>query len=94
MRDAFTMRSRSDVAEFVQSQASASNRSVTNFVETVLMREKARFEESQRGFTVQAAAELLQHEPHELVRDTDESDDEYGGRSALFRTLLGHARRG
>ncbi len=93
MRDAFTMRFHSDVAEFVQAQAGASNRSVTNFVETVLLREKARFEESQRQLTVQAAPELLQHDSHELVRDADESDHDYADHSALFGALLGHARR-
>ncbi len=74
MRDAFTMRFRPEVAEFVQAQASASNRSVTNFVETLLLREKARFEESQRQLSVQAAADLLRHEQHNLMRDADETD--------------------
>jgi len=36
MRDAFTMRFRPEIAESVQAQASAGNRSVTNFVETLL----------------------------------------------------------
>ena len=35
MREAFTMRFRPEVAEFVQAQAKAHNRSVTNFVETL-----------------------------------------------------------
>ena len=52
MRDPFTMRFRPEVAEFVQAQASAGNRSVTNFVETLQLREKSRFEESQRQLTV------------------------------------------
>jgi hypothetical protein len=43
MRDAFTMRFRPEVAEFVQAQANAGNRSVTNFVKTLLLREKALF---------------------------------------------------
>ena len=94
MRDAFTMRFRPEVAEFVQAQASAGNRSVTNFVETLLLREKTRFEESQRQLTVQAATELLQHERHTLVRDADETDDDYAARGELFGALLGHARRG
>lgn len=94
MRDAFTMRFRPEVAEFVQAQASASNRSVTNFVETLLLREKARFEESQRQLTVQAAADLLRHERHELVRDADEDDAAYAARSELFGVLLDHARQG
>jgi hypothetical protein len=94
MRNAFTMRFRPEVAEFVQTQASAGNRSVTNFVETLLLREKARFEESQRQLTVQAVADLLRHEQHDLMRDADETDTEYASRSELFGTLLDHARRG
>ncbi len=94
MRDAFTMRFRPEVAEFVQAQASAGNRSVTNFVETLLLREKSRFEESQRQLTVQAVADLLRYERHDLVRDADEADAEYVARSELFGTLLDHARHG
>ena len=94
MRDAFTMRFQSEVAEFVQAQASAANRSVTNFVETLLLREKRRLEESQRELTVQAAADLLRHERHDLVRDADEGDAEYAARSELFGALLDHARQG
>ena len=94
MRDAFTMRFRPEVAEFVQAQASAGNRSVTNFVETLLLREKTRFEESQRQLTVQATTELLQHDRHTLVRDADETDDDYAARGELFGVLLGHARHG
>jgi hypothetical protein len=94
MRDAFTMRFRPEVAEFVQAQASAGNRSVTNFVETLLLREKARFEESQRQLTVQAVADLLRHEQHNLVRDADETEAEYTARRELFGALLDHARHG
>ena len=94
MRDAFTMRFRPEVAEFVQAQASAGNRSVTNFVETLLLREKTRFEESQRQLTIQAVAELLRHEHHDLVRDADEVDAEYAARSELLGALLDHARHG
>jgi len=90
MRGAFTMRFRPEIAEFVQAQASAGNRSVTNFVETLLLREKARFEESQRQLTVQAVADLLLHQQ----RDMDETDAEHAARSELFGALLGHARRG
>ena len=94
MRNAFTMRFRPDVAAFVQAQASAGNRSVTNFVETLLLREKERFDECQRQLTVQAAPELLQHPIHELVRDEDEGNDEYSARGELFDALINHARRG
>jgi hypothetical protein len=94
MRDAFTMRFRPEVAAFVQAQASASNRSVTNFVETLLLREKTRFEESERQLTVQAVSDLLRHEQHDLVRDADEADGEYAARSELFGALLDHARLG
>lgn len=94
MRDAFTMRFRPEIAEFVQAQARAGNRSVTNFVETLLMREKARSEESQRQLTVQGAPELLRHRRHDLLRDADETDAEYAARTELFGALLDHARHG
>ncbi len=94
MRDAFTMRFRPDIAEFVQSQARASNLSVTNFVETLLIEEKARFEERQRHLSVKAVPELLSQGEHDVIRDDDESDAEYAGRVALFGALLDHARQG
>lgn len=94
MRNAFTMRFRPDIAEFVQAQASAGNRSVTNFVETLLLREKSRFEEGQRQLSVQGAAEFLGQEKHELVRDTDETAADFVARDRLFTALLDHARRG
>ncbi len=74
------MRFRPDVAGFMQAQATASNRSVANFL-GALPREKARFEESQRQFTVQTVADLLRHERHGLLRDVDEADAEYAARS-------------
>jgi hypothetical protein len=43
---------------------------------------------------VQAVADLLRHERHDLVRDADEADAEYAARSELFGTLLDHARHG
>ena len=67
---------------------------MTNFVETLLLREKSRFEESQRQLTVQAVADLLRHEQHDLVRDADEADSDYVARSELFGALLDHARHG
>ena len=94
MRDVFTMRFRPEVAEFVRAQASAGNRSVTDFVEMLLLREKARFEESERQLTVQVVADLLRHERHELVRDADETDAEYAARNELFGALLDGARQG
>ncbi len=44
--------------------------------------------------TVQAVADLLRHERHDLVRDVDEADAEYAARSELFGALLDHARHG
>ncbi|WP_428391799.1 hypothetical protein [Lichenicoccus sp.] len=87
-RDAFTMRFRPEVGAFVKAQASAGNRRVTNFVETLLLREKACFEESQPQLTVHAAAELLRHERHDLVRDTDEADVDYAARRDVFDALI------
>jgi hypothetical protein len=94
MRGAFTMRFRPEVAEFVQSRAHVENRSVTNYVETLLLREKARVEETEGRLTVQADPERLREEGHRLVRDDDETDDEYAARSTLFDALLTRAREG
>lgn len=43
-RDAFTLRLKPDVLQFVKEAAEAENRSVPNFVETVLIAEKRRRE--------------------------------------------------
>ena len=43
-RDAFTLRLRPDLLRFVQEAADEENRSVPNFVETVLIAEKRRRE--------------------------------------------------
>lgn len=93
MRGAFTMRFKPEVAAFIQSRANAENRSVTNYVETLLLREKARVEDAGR-LTVQADPEQLREEGHRLVRDDDDTDDEYAARSALFDALLTRAREG
>lgn len=94
MRDAFTMHFRPEVAEFVQAQARASNRSVTNFVETLLLREKASFEEAQSQLVVQGVPDLLRHGRHDLRRDAEETDEEYATRAPLFGELLDRVRRG
>ncbi len=41
------------------------------------MPEKPHCDESQGRLTVQAAAELLHHDRHVLIRDSDETDAEY-----------------
>jgi len=94
MRNAFTIRFQPDMAEFVQAQARAENRSVTNYVETVLLREKAQVEEREGRLIVQGDPELLRQEGHRLVREEDETDEEYAGRGVLFETLLTRAREG
>lgn len=43
-RDSFTLRLKPDVLQFVKEAAEAENRSVPNFVETVLIAEKRRRE--------------------------------------------------
>ena len=94
MRGAFTMRFQPDVAEFVQNRARAENRSVTNYVETLLLREKERVAETEGRLTVQADPELLREEGHRLVREDDETDEEYAARGVLFGALLTRAREG
>lgn len=92
MRSAFTMRFQPEVTEFVQRQASAQNRTVNNFVETLLLREKEQVEEAERQLSVWADPKLMLQDRHELVRDHDESDDEYARRGHLFEALLARAR--
>jgi len=94
MRNAFIMRPHPDVAEFMQAQARVSNRSVTNLAETMLLPEKARFEETQRELSVQIAPELLQEPVHHVIRDPQESDEEYAAGVAVFEAVLAIARRG
>ena len=94
MRGAFTMRFQPEVAEFVQVRARAENRSVTNYVETLLLREKTRVEEVEGRLTVQADPELLREEGHRLMRDDDETNEDYAARSMLFDALLTRAREG
>jgi hypothetical protein len=94
MRSAFTIRFQPEVADFVQARARAENRSVTNYVETLLLREKAQIEKREGRLTVQADPELLRQEGHQLVREDDETDEEYAGRRVLFEALLARAREG
>jgi len=63
-------------------------------VETLLLREKARVEETEGRLTVQADPKLLREEGHRLVRDDDDTDNEYAARSVLFDALLTRAREG
>ena len=94
MRNAFTMRFQSELAAFVQTRARFENRSVTNYVETLLLREKAQVEERDGRLTVQSDPELLRQEGHQLVREDDETDEEYASRGVLFEALLTRAREG
>lgn len=94
MHGAFTMRFQPDVAEFVQNRARAENRSVTNYVETLLLREKERVAETEERLTVRADPDLLREEGHRLVREDDETDEEYAARSVLFGALLSRAWEG
>ncbi len=52
------------------------------------------FEESQRQLTIRTVVDLLCHERHEVVRDTDETNAEYAARADLFGALLDRARHG
>jgi len=54
-----------------------------------LLREKARFEESQRRLTGQTVADLILHERHDLVRDEDETDAEHAGPTTLGISAIG-----
>lgn len=68
--------------------AAADNRSPTNFVETLVLRELDARDEVRRVIAVYAAPETETVAPGELVRSEGESDARYRRRKALFGDLL------
>ena len=68
--------------------AAAENRSPTNYVETLVLREIAARSESRRVLRMLVAPEAADLDPGALVRGEGESDRRYAERTALFDELL------
>ena len=81
---------RIDPERFAQlaAAAEAENRSPTNYVETLLLRDLDARDESRRVITIFAAPEAAEMKPGELERGEGESDSRYEQRKTLFESLL------
>jgi len=68
----------------LQAFAAAENRSLTNFIETTLIRSLAAREEAARVITMRlAAGTVAEITPGEVMRGTGESDADYAARRDL-----------
>ena len=68
----------------LQAGAEAENRTLTNYVETALLRDLARREEADRVITMYVAPGVSTSiRPEDVVRVEGESDEEYAERQAL-----------
>jgi hypothetical protein len=68
--------------------ARAENRSPTNYVETLVLRDLDIKDEARRVISMFAAPEMAELDPGPLERSADESDERYKQRKALFDELL------
>jgi hypothetical protein len=68
--------------------AAAENRSPTNYVETLVLRDLAMKDESRRVITIFAAPETATMTAGELARGDGEPTERYERRKALFDELL------
>lgn len=81
---AITLRLEPDRAARLQEIAAAENRSLTNYVETALLRDLARREEAQRVITMYVAPGVSDSiRPEDVVRAEGESNEDYAARQAL-----------
>jgi hypothetical protein len=81
---AITVRLDAARARRLQALAEAENRSLTNYVETALIRELARHDEADRVITMYVAPGTSAHiAPDDVVRADDETDEAYAKRQAL-----------
>jgi hypothetical protein len=69
--------------------AAAENRSPTNYVETLVLREIQARSEDRRVLRMRVAPEAVDLDPGPLLRGEDEPDQRYAERKALFDELLG-----
>ena len=85
---AITLRLDPDRAARLQAVAEAENRSLTNYVETALLRDLARREEAERVITMYVAPGAPDSiRPEDVVRAEGESDEDYAARQALMVEL-------
>jgi hypothetical protein len=85
---AITLRLEPENASRLQALAQEENRTLTNYVETVLLRDLSRRDEAARVITMLAAPGTSSHiEPHDIVRGEGEPDDAYAARRALLVEL-------
>jgi hypothetical protein len=81
---AFALRLDADTARRLQAIAEAENRSLTNYVETALLRDLTRREEAERVITMYVAPGVSTCiRPEDVVRAEGESDEAYAKRQAL-----------
>jgi len=81
---AITLRLDADRARRLQAIAEAENRSLTNYVETALLRELALREEAERVITMYVAPGTSPSiRPEDVIRADGETDEDYAARQAL-----------
>jgi hypothetical protein len=85
---AITVRLEAARAAQLQALAAAENRTLTNYVETALLRDLAHHDEADRVITMYVAPGLEGGiEPEDVIRGPDESDEAYARRQALMVAL-------
>jgi hypothetical protein len=85
---AVTVRLDGDLARRLETMANAENRSLTNFVETALLRHLAQRDEAERVITMYVAPGVSDTiRPEDVVREDDETDEDYAARQKLMVEL-------
>ncbi|PPQ33040.1 hypothetical protein [Rhodopila globiformis] len=85
---AITLRLDPDRVQQLQTIAEAENRTLTNLVETTLIRDLVRRDEAARVITMRAAPGTSNHvAPEDIVRGHDESDEAFARRRNLLTEL-------
>jgi hypothetical protein len=85
---ALTVRLDADQYDRLAATARTENRTPTNYVETLLLRDLAAKDESARILRMYIAPEAKDVIPGEVERIAGESDEEHAERSKLFRDLM------
>jgi hypothetical protein len=88
LQRALTLRLDAEQYERLTAAARAENRSPTNYVETLLLRDLFAKDEGGRILRMYVAPETKDMTPGEVERITGESDAEHAERSELFRELM------
>jgi hypothetical protein len=88
LQRALTLRLDAEQYERLRAAARAENRSPTNYVETLLLRDLAAKDDGGRILRMYVAPETKDMTPGEVERIVGESDEEYAERRKLFRELM------